>query len=79
MFRFSEDLLSICLPIEKDECDAIVENPEDFRRWLDRCCAKTPELFPVGFSRGYAMKDGRFPLVAILQCSLHAWLKIRDG
>ena len=50
---------TICLPIEKDEYDAIVENPKGFRQWLDRCYAEMPELFPQGFSGGYAMKDGR--------------------
>ena len=50
---------TICLPIEKDEYHALVGNPKEFRRWLDRCFAEMPELFPQGFSRGYAMKDGR--------------------
>lgn len=50
---------TICLPIEKDEYEAIVENPKEFRQWLDRCFAEMPELFPEGFSGGYGMKDGR--------------------
>ena len=54
---------TICLPIGKDEYDAIVENPKGFRRWLDGCFAEMPELFPQ---------------VAILRCFLHGWLKIRD-
>ena len=50
---------TICLPIGEDEYDAIVENPSEFRRWLERCFAEMPELFPEGFARGYRMKDGR--------------------
>ena len=50
---------TICLPIGKDEYDAIVESPKESRQWLDRCFAEMTELFPMGFSRGYAMKDGR--------------------
>jgi hypothetical protein len=30
---------TICLPIEKGEYEAIVENPKEFRQWLDRCFA----------------------------------------
>src|SRR5210317_2499711 len=50
---------TICLPIEIDEYDGIVENAKEFRHRLDRCFAEMPELFPAGFSRGYAMKDRR--------------------
>lgn len=50
---------TICLPIEKDEYDEIVENAKKFRQWLDCCFAEMPELFPERFSRGYVMKDGR--------------------
>ena len=50
---------TICLPIEKDEYDGIVENAKKFRQWLDCCFAEMPELFPERFSRGYVMKDGR--------------------
>ena len=50
---------TICLPIGEEQYDAIVENPKEFRQWLDRCFADMPELFPVDFAQGYRMKDGR--------------------
>jgi hypothetical protein len=67
---------TICLPIGEDEYDAIVESPKEFRRWLDRCFAEMPELFPVGFSRGYAMKDGR---TSVKQGESLRRIVLRDG
>ena len=65
---------TICLPIEEGEYEAIVENPKEFRQWLDGCYAETPELFPEAFARGYRMKDGRDSLkqgVSIRRIALH--------
>jgi hypothetical protein len=50
---------TICLPVEEEEYGATVENPKDFRQWLDGCFAEMPELFPEGFAEGYRMKDDR--------------------
>ncbi len=50
---------AICLPIEEDEYNVIVETPEAFRQSLHRYDTQMPEVFPEGFDRGYAMKDGR--------------------
>ena len=57
--RLSRGHATICLPIGEEEYEAIVEDPQAYRRWLDGCFAEMPELFPVGFARGYGMKDGR--------------------
>ena len=67
---------TICLPIEEEEYDAIVESAEEFRHWLDRCFGEMPELFPVGFPQGYTMKDGR------VSAKQGKWLRrivLRDG
>jgi hypothetical protein len=53
---------TICLPVGEDEYEASVDDPKQFREWLDRCFAEMPELFPEGFAKGYGMKDGRTSL-----------------
>lgn len=67
---------TICLPIEIDEYDRIVENAKEFRHRLDRCFAEMPELFPAGFSRGYAMKDRR---TSVKQGETLRRIVLRDG
>jgi hypothetical protein len=57
--RFCRGHATICLPLGEEEYEAVVEDPKEFREWLERCYAEMPELFPEGFSRGYGMKDGR--------------------
>jgi hypothetical protein len=50
---------TICLPIRKDDYRALIDSPEQFRRWLDAAFRDCPELFPDGFAAGYALKDER--------------------
>jgi hypothetical protein len=48
--------------VGEEEYATMVEDPKDFRHWLDGCFAEMPELFPEGFAEGYGMKDGRTSL-----------------
>ena len=46
-----------CIPCSRHEYEQAVDDPEAFRKLLDRHIKATPELFPPGIERGYRMKD----------------------
>ncbi len=48
---------TICLPFSQEIYDACIKNPMDFRLYIDRQIELFPELFPVGITGGYLMKD----------------------
>jgi len=48
---------TICIPCAPQEYVRVVDDPEAFRRLLDRQIEATPELFPPEIRRGYRMKD----------------------
>lgn len=48
---------TICLPIDQNLYEAIVDSPELFRQTLDRFYRDMPELFPEAFAHGYVLKD----------------------
>jgi len=48
---------TICIPCSQQEYERAVDDPERFRELLDLHIKATPELFPLGISRGYRMKD----------------------
>jgi hypothetical protein len=50
---------TICLPVSEDAYAQVVNDPAKFRRMLDDCFQRTPELFPPNFARGYTLKDDR--------------------
>lgn len=50
---------TLCLPIGKDDYQALVGDPARFRTWLDRSFRSWPELFPEDFAAGYRLKDHR--------------------
>lgn len=50
---------TICLPIEQEAYEALVDSPEQFRAWLDQAFHDYPELFPEAFAQGYLLKDCR--------------------
>jgi hypothetical protein len=50
---------TICLPISKEAYLAVIDSPQQFRRWLDTAFRDYPELFPEAFAGGYTLKDDR--------------------
>jgi hypothetical protein len=48
---------TICIPCSPQEYERAVDDPEAFRKLLDRQIKATPELFPAEIERGYRMKD----------------------
>jgi len=43
----------ICIPIDKILYQDICEEPKEFRKYLDMCLLKHPELFPSEITKGY--------------------------
>ena len=50
---------TLCLPIAEEAYRRIVAVPAEFRRQLDDCFRRMPELFPARFADGYQLKDER--------------------
>jgi hypothetical protein len=50
---------TICLPIDKDLYQQVIDSPEAFRHCLDQAFCDMPELFPAAFAQGYTLKDTR--------------------
>jgi hypothetical protein len=48
---------TICLPIDKESYQRLIDSPQEFRRWLDLAYGDMPELFPEAFASGYTFKD----------------------
>ena len=55
--RSSRGHRTICLPLAEEAYPHVVNDPVAFRRWIDDCFQKTPELFPAIFAQGYELKD----------------------
>jgi hypothetical protein len=60
---------TICLPVRKDAYRDLVNDPQQFRSWLDQAFRDCPELFPKDFAQGYRLKDDR--------CSAKTGLRLR--
>jgi hypothetical protein len=48
---------TICLPCSQEQYEQCVEDPQQFRQFLDQQIEAHPELFPPEIRRGYRMKD----------------------
>jgi hypothetical protein len=48
---------AICIPCSKEQYERIVDDPAQFRAFLDQQIKATPDLFPPEIRRGYRMKD----------------------
>jgi hypothetical protein len=57
--RASRGHRTLCLPLAEESYRRIVATPAEFRRTLDDCFRRCPELFPANFAEGYQLKDGR--------------------
>jgi len=51
---------TICLPFDRDTYSIVIEEPFQFRLYIDDIAAERTELFPSEISGGYQMKDIRF-------------------
>src|SRR5262249_42931271 len=74
--RSSRGHRTICLPISEHAYAQIVDDPVEFRRTLNDCFQRMPELFPPNFARGYRLKDDRF---SAKQETLIRRIALRDG
>src|SRR5688572_19101771 len=50
---------TICLPCSQEDYLRRIDDPKEFRAWLDRAFRDSPELFPDAFAQGYTLKDSR--------------------
>ena len=51
---------TICVPISEEAYPQLVNDPSEFRRTIDDCFRRRPELFPANFAHGYRLQDDRF-------------------
>ena len=57
--RSSRGHRTICLPLSEEVYLQVVRDPAEFRRAIDDCFRRMPELFPTNFAHGYRLKDDR--------------------
>jgi hypothetical protein len=57
------------MPCTTEKYEQIIDNPPEFRNYLDHVINLHPELFPVTISGGYQLKDSRLskPIFRTLQ------------
>jgi hypothetical protein len=74
--RSSRRHRTICLPLSEEAYPQIVNDPSEFRRMIDDCFRRMPELFPANFAHGYRLKDDRF---SVKQEVPIRRVRLRDG
>jgi hypothetical protein len=74
--RSSRRHRTICLPISEEAYPQLVNDPSEFRRTIDDCFRRMPELFPANFAHGYRLKDDRF---SVKQEVPIRRVRLRDG
>jgi hypothetical protein len=74
--RASRGHRTICLPIAEETYARIIVDPVEFRRTLDDCFRRMPELFPANFAGGYQLKDDR---TSVKQQIRIRRIALRDG
>src|SRR5512142_2392905 len=74
--RSSRGHRTICLPILEHAYARVIDDPAAFRRTLDDCFQRMPELFPANFAHGYRLKDDR---LSAKQEVLIRRIVLRDG
>jgi hypothetical protein len=67
---------TICLPLSEAAYQQTVNDPRAFRRAIDDCFRRAPELFPPNFAAGYHLKDDR---VSAKQEVLIRRIVLKDG
>ena len=48
---------TICLPETEDAYNKVIDNPKEYRAWLDNQYLVHPQLFPIGMEEGYFLHD----------------------
>lgn len=66
----------ICLPIDREMYQQIVNDQEAYRMYLNDCIRRYPELFPAGIERGYKLHgfceaSVKMPEIRIRRICLH--------
>ncbi len=72
----SRESKRICLPVDSEVYQQLVNDQEAYRIYLDDCIRRYPELFPVGIERGYKLcgftdSSVKMPDVRIRRICLH--------
>ena len=74
--RSSRGHRTICVPVSEEAYRQVVSDPREFRRTIDECYRRSPELFPKNFAEGYQLKDDR---MSVKQKTVVRRIVLKDG